>query len=106
MKTTLLLTTLLATLSMGLTQAQTATPQINQTQANQAARINQGVATGELNKKEAARLRADQRKIQAEKKIAKADGKVTKAERAAIKSDQAKASKRIYKQKHDANKAK
>lgn len=38
--------------------AQTATPNINARQANERARIRQGVASGELTRPEAARLRA------------------------------------------------
>jgi opacity protein-like surface antigen len=85
--------------------AQTATPVVTERQQNEAARINQGVASGELTKAEARNLRAEQRGIQAEKKAFKADGKVTAAERAQLHRDQKVASKRIYKKKHNAKKA-
>jgi hypothetical protein len=85
--------------------AQTATPAVKERQENQAARINQGVASGELTKKEATVLRTEQRAINAEKKAFKADGKVTVAERAQLRRDQKQASKRIYKKKHNAKKA-
>ena len=86
--------------------AQTKTPAVTERQVNQQARIKQGVNSGELNKREAARLEAEQAKIQAEKKTAKVDGKVTPRERAKIQHDQNKASRRIAIQKHDAQKRK
>jgi len=79
----------------------TKTPVINQRQKNQRARIRQGVQSGQLTKGEAARLRSEQRTIQAEKQMAKTDGKVTPAERAKLRRDQNKASKDIYRLKHN-----
>ena len=84
--------------------AQTATPNIDQRQANQQARIEQGKATGTLSKREAARMEAGQAKVQGMKQAAAADGKVTRAERQAIQKEQNKQSRRIYRQKHDGNK--
>jgi hypothetical protein len=81
--------------------AQTASPVVTERQENQAARINQGVANGELTKKEAARLRAEQKGIRAEKRAFKADGKLTAAERAQLRRDQNTASRHIYKKKHN-----
>lgn len=77
------------------------TPVINERQKNQRARIRQGVRSGELTKGEARNLRQEQKTIQAEKKMAKADGKVTPAERAQIRKDQNKASRDIYRKKHN-----
>ncbi len=77
------------------------TPVINQRQVNQRARIRQGVKSGELTRGEGAKLRSEQRTIRAEKRIAKADGKVTSAERHQIRKDQNKASKDIYRLKHN-----
>ena len=82
--------------------AQTATPGLNDRQENQKARIEQGVRSGQLTHREAARLRAEQRRIRAEKRLARADGVVTPAERAQIRRDQRRASRHIYRQKHDA----
>lgn len=79
------------------------TPNINQTQANQSARIAKGEATGQLSKREAARLKAGQAKVAGMKAAAKADGKVTRSERQAIKQEQNKQSRRIARQKHDGN---
>ena len=86
----------------GTVVAQTATPGITERQENQKARIEQGVKSGQLTHREAARLRAEQRGIRAEKRLAKADGVVTPAERAKIRRDQRRASRDIYRQKHDA----
>lgn len=79
----------------------TKTPVIKERQMNQKARIRQGVRSGELTKGEARNLRQEQKTIQAEKKMAKADGKVTAAERAQIRKDQNKASRDIYRLKHN-----
>ena len=84
--------------------AQTGTPNIDQRQANQQSRIEQGKATGTLSKREAARMEAGQAKVAGMKASAKADGKVTRAERAAIQKEQNKQSRRIAKQKRDGNK--
>ena len=86
------------------TFAQTSTPQIDKREQAQKERIRQGVRSGELTRKEARRLATGQAKIRAEEKRAKADGIVTPQERAKITRDQNKASKRIAKQKHDAQK--
>lgn len=77
------------------------TPKVAKIQAKQTVRIAQGVGSGELTKREAKKLRNQQRHIQAEKRRAKADGAVTKAERAHIRSDQKIANRSIYRQKHD-----
>jgi len=99
-----LTTIAVALLVAGSVFAQTNTPVVTERQENQKARIDQGVKSGELTKKETARLRSEQRAIRAEKRMAKADGKVTGAERAKLRHDQNKASADIYKQKHDAQK--
>lgn len=83
--------------------AQPATPNIDQRQANQQARIDQGKATGSLSTTEATRMQAGQSKVAGMEAAAKADGKVTRGERTAIKKAQNKQSRRIYRQKHDGN---
>jgi hypothetical protein len=50
----------------------------------------------------AARLESEQRAIQVEKRIAKSDGKITPGERRILKQEQDRASRDIYRQKHDA----
>ncbi len=105
---TLLITVVMAGTSVVLAQetqtpAQTKekTPVINQRQKNQHARIKQGVKSGELTKGEARKLHNEEKTIQAEKQMAKVDGKVTPAERAKLRKDQNKASKDIYRLKHN-----
>jgi hypothetical protein len=83
-------------------QGNTKTPVITKRQVNQRARIRQGVKSGELTKGETAKLRQEQRDIRADKKMAKSDGKVTPAERRHITKEQNKASKDIYRLKHNA----
>jgi hypothetical protein len=81
--------------------AQTQTPVINEKQKTQQERIKQGIKSGELTKKETKKLEAEQKAIQKDKKLAKADGKVTPVEKKTIIKDQNKASKDIYKLKHN-----
>jgi hypothetical protein len=81
------------------------TPGINATQANEAKRINQGVASGQLTAKETRRLDREQQRIAVAKANAKADGTVTADERTRLHKMQKAASQDIYKQKHDAQTA-
>jgi len=82
--------------------AQTATPVVKERQENQQKRIAEGVKDGELTAKETKHLEAREVKIQHDKKEAKADGVVTKQERAQLHREQNRASRAIYRQKHDA----
>lgn len=84
--------------------AQSSTPGVGERQANQEARIQQGVQSGQLTPKEAAKLERGQAKVQAAEDKAKADGKVTPKERAKLAKKQSKESRKIYKEKHDAQK--
>lgn len=104
MKSLKLIAVAVSLMIAGSALAQTNTPVVTQRQENQSARINEGVKSGELTKREAGKLRAEQRTIRAEKRMAKADGKVTAAERAQLKRDQNKASADIYRKKHNAAK--
>jgi uncharacterized membrane protein YebE (DUF533 family) len=81
--------------------AQANTPVIDQRQANQERRIDQGVASGELNARETARLDRGQQRVENMETRAKSDGVVTRGERAKIQHTQNVQSKRIYRQKHD-----
>lgn len=101
MRTTLLAAALLAATTT-LAAAQTNTPGIDARQANQQQRIDQGVKSGQLNQKEAARLQKGQANVQKMEDKAKSDGVVTKGERARITAAQDRQSRRIFKQKHDA----
>lgn len=90
----------------GIAEAQTATPRVRERQINQQQRIKQGVKSGELTTGEALRMEARQAKIQHDKKVAKSDGIVTPQERAKLNREQSNASRKIYRQKHDAQKRK
>lgn len=70
-------------------------------EARQQARIRQGVKSGELTHKEAAHLRAGQKRVDHMQEKAKEDGVVTDAEKARIEKTQDRQSEKIYKQKHD-----
>ena len=82
-------------------QSPTATPRIDQRQANQEARIQQGVKSGELTPRETARLERGQAHVQNMEDKAKADGKVTAKERQRIAHAQDVQSNKIYREKHD-----
>jgi hypothetical protein len=77
------------------------TPRIDQRQANQEQRIDQGIASGQLNEQEAARLNKQQNHIDNMENKAKADGTVTKKESAKIGHEQYRASRHIEREKHD-----
>ena len=79
----------------------TATPRIDQREANQQKRIDQGVASGQLTPKEAARLQKRDAKLEADKQAAKADGKVTSAERRKLNREADRDSRAIAREKHD-----
>ena len=86
--------------------AQTTTPRVAKRQLKQQARIEQGVKSGELTAGETKRLELQQAKIQADKRKAKANGVVTPAERAKLAREQNRASRKIYRLKHNNNVAK
>jgi hypothetical protein len=81
--------------------ASAATPGIDKRQANQDKRIDQGIASGELTRRETRRLEKQQAHINKAEDKAKADGVVTTAERKRLHHKQNKASANIYRQKHD-----
>lgn len=77
------------------------TQRIDQRQTNQDARIDQGVQSGSLTQKEAAKLERGQTHVQNMENKAMSDGKVTKKEASRIEHAQDQQSKKIYQQKHD-----
>ncbi|MBC7956928.1 MAG: hypothetical protein H7Y33_13795 [Cytophagales bacterium] len=106
---TLAVSATLAVASLGAfaqTAAAPATPRVDQREVNQDKRIQQGVASGQLNAKETYRLEKEQAVINKAETKAKADGKVTKQERRKLHKMQDRASQDIHAQKHDAQKAK
>lgn len=77
---------------------------INKKQANQKARISQGIRSGQLTRKEAFRLRKQQARINRTERRFKTDGRLTPRERAVVQGKLHRASKNIYAQKHDGQK--
>src|ERR1044072_4272005 len=77
-------------------------PGVNQRQHNQRERIQQGVKSGELTRRETGRLAEEQRDIHQLEHAYKSDGTLTGAERRDLQHEQNQASRDIYRQKHDA----
>jgi hypothetical protein len=82
--------------------AGTETPRIDAREAKQEQRIDQGIASGELTKREARRMNRQQNAIDGAENKAKADGVVTARERKRLSQAQNAGSRHIYRQKHDA----
>lgn len=102
MKTlTMLAAAALTTLSLAATAQTPNTPRVDERQANQEQRIEQGVASGELTQREANRLARQQNRIGHYEDKAKADGTVTGRERHQLNHAQNHASRNIRRQKHD-----
>jgi hypothetical protein len=78
------------------------TPRLDHREANQANRIYNGVANGELTRPEARRLGAGQVHLRRAEARAKSDGVVTQRERVHLQHEANQQSRRIYRQKHDA----
>lgn len=85
----------------GTAHSQAETPGIDQRQANQEKRVDRGIASGQLNEREAARLNKQQDHIDNMENKAKADGVVSKKERQRIYNAQDRASGNIYREKRD-----
>ncbi len=79
-----------------------ATPGVDNRQARQERRIDQGVASGELTQREVRRLDREQNVVDTAENKAKADGTVTAAERKRLHRMQNRSSRDIRRQKHDA----
>jgi Skp family chaperone for outer membrane proteins len=76
-------------------------PGVNQRQANQTARMVQGVKSGELTRAEAQDLRAGRREIRTTEQGYKSDGVLTRTEREDLHQDLRDQSHDLYDQKHD-----
>lgn len=74
-------------------------------QVVQRARIHEGVVSGELTAAERRRLNAGHRHVRRLERRAEADGQVTVNEKVRIEKAQDRQSRRIYRQKHDAQAA-
>ena len=81
--------------------AQDKTPVVDQREQHQQQRIEQGVKSGELTNGETLRLEKQQAKIKTDEMKMKSDGKVTPRERAKLKREQNRASRNIYRKKHN-----
>lgn len=79
-------------------------PGINKRQVNQKSRIGQGIRSGELTRGEVHRLGHQQARIHRKEAHFKSDGKFTKRERVNVHRSQNRASKNIYRKKHNARK--
>lgn len=97
-----LLASLITLFSMNLLAQET--PVVDQRQENQEKRIEQGVQSGEINKREERRLKRQQERIEKAEDRAKADGTVTNEEKRQLKRMQNRASRNIHHQKHDGQK--
>lgn len=85
-----------------LATAMPASARINERQQNQQQRIGNGIAKGKLTPREAVRLEKQQSHIARYEQRSRADGRgLTKVERARLEHMQDRASKNIYRQKHD-----
>jgi opacity protein-like surface antigen len=101
MKKMLLAVSAMMLMTSGIVFAQAETPVIDQRQTNQEERIDQGIASGQLNEREANRLNKQQEHVNKMEARAKSDGVMTKKERARIGAAQARASRHIAREKHD-----
>ena len=95
--------TIIAALIGSLALAGAASAGVNQRERNQVRRIRQGVHSGELTGRESRRLIAQQARLRAEEfRYRHNDGHLSARERADLRRDLNRSSRRIYRQKHDA----
>lgn len=76
-------------------------PRIQQREQNQQQRIQQGVQSGQLTPHEVGNLEARQARIAQQEERMKADGTLTAAERKKLTREQNRASRSIYRKKHN-----
>lgn len=81
------------------------TPGLDRREANQEKRIEQGEKSGQLTPREEKRLERGEARLERHEAAAKSDGTVTPAERKRLHKEANRMSKRIHRQKHDAQKA-
>lgn len=74
---------------------------INRRQYQEQRRIGQGIRSGELTRREAARLEAGLARIRIHERFARRDGEITPRERARLNHELNRESRAIYRQKHD-----
>ena len=73
-----------------------------QRDVNQQQRIEQGLKSGQLNTREAARLEREEARVERDQARAMQDGKLSPAEKARLAREQNRVSRDIYREKHDA----
>jgi hypothetical protein len=95
-------TTLAAALALAFCGAAFAQAGTVQRDANQQQRIEQGLQSGSLNTREAARLEGEESRVQRDQARAMQDGKLSPAEKARLSREQNRVSRDIYREKHDA----
>ena len=96
-------TILLTALALGVTAPVLAgTPHYDARQQHQRERIVNGVQSGELTMRETRRLAAGQVHLNRVERRSEADGVVTRRERVHLQHEENQQSRRIYRQKHDA----
>ena len=74
---------------------------INAREHREQQRINQGIRSGELTRREARRLEAGLARIRIDERFARSDGNLTLRERARLERELNRESRAIYRQKHD-----
>jgi hypothetical protein len=89
-------------LALGIIVSAQTTPSVDRRERRQQRRIHQGVRSGSLTRREAARMERQQARTRRIERRAKADGTVTRKERARLQHRENRTSRRIYRQKHDA----
>lgn len=97
----LLFAAMLATASASMAAVHPVTPRADRREARQHMRIREGVRSGQLTPREAARLRAGQAHVHRMERRAKSDGMVTLRERARLERAQNRQSRHIARLKHN-----
>jgi hypothetical protein len=92
----------IAALTSGVAFAQTRAEVDTQRNVNQQERIEQGLKSGELNTREASQLERQQAHVERLESRSLRDGKIGAGEQARITAAENRASRNIYRQKHDA----
>src|SRR3954463_8022894 len=95
-------TTIAAALAFAFSGAAFAQAGSVQRDVNQQSRIEQGLQSGSLNTREAARLEREETKIEQDQARAMRDGRLSPAEKARLAREQNNVSRDIYREKHDA----
>lgn len=88
-------------LMTGVAFAQAETPVTDQRQTNEEQRVDQGIASGQLNERAADRMNNQQGHLNKMEDKAKSAGIMTKKERARITAAQDRAARHIAREKHD-----